>query len=496
MDKLKSFFKKIEIFLVPSPVVGGLVIEDFALQYLELAGKEFLNKNALLRLPPGIVEQGRIKDRTNLIAALKELRKQIREDEEVVNVVLSLPSTIVYVQAFDVPAFAKGDLKETTDLNLRMISPIDFDQAYSGWQRIEDGINNDGRIKFLGAFLQKTIVDEFSDVLKQANFGIATVEFSSLSLIRCLRSSGILSLKDPQVVIHAVSGGINMILTESGSLYFNYFFPWSTADGALTVEGVLKEMDLGLQQMINFYAGRNAVSRVKSVIIVTEQLGDRMSEEINKNHPDLSVKLVPALKASVLLGAAKRGAIRKEDDAEIDLSGPSGFELFREHKILQFGITWKNILTAVFGFILFLFIASLLFVNRLSAMVVSNTFANPADVAAALASLQSQAADFNNLVAANEEARNTSQKYSNVLSGIGASADQLSINIQRVSFNGIGQAGVISGTASSQASALSFKDDLAALPELESLDLPFSSITTGLNGGVSFTINFVLKSLN
>ncbi len=495
MEKLKNFFKKIESVLVPSPSVGGLVIEDFALEYVELSGRGDASvKQALLRLPPGIVESGKIKDRPNLVSALKELRKQIHEDGEVVNVVLSLPSTNIYVQAFDVPAFASGNIKESADLNLRMISPIDFDQAYSGWQRIESGIDDGGRIKFLGAFIQKTIVDEFSEVLREANFGIAAVEFSSLSLVRCLKSSGFLSLKEPQIIVHVVAGGINMIITEKGAMYFNYFFPWMIG-GALTLDEVLKELRLGLQQMLNFYAGRNTGTSVKTAILVTGQLADKISEAMTSDHPDLTVRAAPAQKVNVLLGAAKRGLIRKENDLEIDLSGPSGFELFKEHKILEFAATWKNISISVSGFVLLIFILGFLFINRLSSQVTADTFANPGDVAAALNSLNSEAANFNSLVAANEEAKGVLQKYGPVLSGIETSAGSLSISIQRIVFNGVGRSGTISGTAPSQASASSFKNDLSGLPELSSVDLPFSSITQQANG-VSFTIDFVLSKLN
>ncbi|MCL5006665.1 MAG: hypothetical protein M1153_00750 [Patescibacteria group bacterium] len=498
MDKLKKFFRKIENFLVPSPAVGGLVIEDFALRYLELVPSPRgwqPKKEAILRLPGGIVEQGRVKDRNNLVAALWELRRQISAGQEVLNVVLSLSSTSIYVQAFDVPAFARDGLSEAANLNLRMISPIDFDQAYSSWQRIENGIGGNGRVKFLGAFVQKTIIDEMADVLSQANFGIATVEFSSLSLTRCLRQSGLLSLSEPQIIISATSSGANMMITENGSLYFNYFFPWPLSDGVLILDNVIQEIGVGLQQMINFYAGRST-TRIQSVFLITSQMGEDIVQEINKAHPELTVRLVPSAKANSLLGAAERGLVRKEEDREIDLSGPSGFELFREHRILQFAIAWRNILISVTGFILLLFIGSVLFLNQLSAGTVANTFANPADVASALSNLQSQAASFNNLVAANKEARSSVHQYSPLLAKISVLANSLSIQLQRVSFDGLGQAGVISGTAPSQASTLSFRDGLTATGNMTAINLPFSSIVPISGSQVSFTVNFVLNSLN
>ena len=64
--------------------MGGLQVTNSDLRYLELKfdpkgnqGNIFVTRSAALRLPPGIIEQGRIKDAANFIAALKALRKQI-----------------------------------------------------------------------------------------------------------------------------------------------------------------------------------------------------------------------------------------------------------------------------------------------------------------------------------------------------------------------------------------------------------------------------------
>ncbi|MDE2099737.1 MAG: hypothetical protein KGL39_20965 [Patescibacteria group bacterium] len=498
MSKIQTFLKKIENLLVPSPSIAGLVIDDYSLRYLELSAKQVgVPKNqALLRLPPGIVEQGKIKDRANLVAALKELRKQIRTDGDIINVVLSISNIGVYMQSFEVPAFAHEDLKNAADLNLRMISPIDFDQAYSGWQRIGEGISDSGKAKFLGAFIQKAVIDELAEVLSEANFGIATVEFSSLSLVRCLRDGGYLSLSDPQVVIQTSANGVNMMITESGSLYFNYFFPWAASTGGLTGEAVVSAINLGLQQMINFYAGRGG-TRIASAILITSQLGDKITQGINQNFPGLNLKSLTPAAANVLLGAAERGLVRKEQDIEIDLSGPSGYELFREHKVVQFAVTWRNIVTAVLSFMLLLFIGASVFVDRLAASTTPGASqANREIVSQSLNNLVSQAQNFNGLVAANQQAKGLIANYSPLLSKIGQLASGLSIQIQRVSFQGVGQPGVISGTAPSQAATISFKDDLAGLSQLSALDLPFSSIVPTSDGQVSFTINFNLQNLS
>ena len=86
---------------MPLPSVGGFQITNSELRFLELRQEEKGNLSVArigsLRLPPGIIESGKIKDRANFIAALKSLRDQIvLKDKRVVNVVLMISIGDVY----------------------------------------------------------------------------------------------------------------------------------------------------------------------------------------------------------------------------------------------------------------------------------------------------------------------------------------------------------------------------------------------------------------
>jgi hypothetical protein len=70
---LRNSFQKLLRFLRVRPMVGGLEISDTALRFAEWSGGRWVT--AGLRLPPGLVENGKIKDRDQFIASSRSILK-------------------------------------------------------------------------------------------------------------------------------------------------------------------------------------------------------------------------------------------------------------------------------------------------------------------------------------------------------------------------------------------------------------------------------------
>ena len=82
--------------------VGGLEISDSHLRFLRIIGGKFFH--ASLRLPPGIISEGKLLNRNFLLEALKSLRRQLgAKPNEVLPVIVSLPPASVFTQTFNVP---------------------------------------------------------------------------------------------------------------------------------------------------------------------------------------------------------------------------------------------------------------------------------------------------------------------------------------------------------------------------------------------------------
>lgn len=75
---MKNTIEKVLFFLRARTRIGGLEISDTALRFAYF--KNGALRVAGLRLPPGIVEQGEVKNPEQLVEALKNFRQQIPTD--------------------------------------------------------------------------------------------------------------------------------------------------------------------------------------------------------------------------------------------------------------------------------------------------------------------------------------------------------------------------------------------------------------------------------
>ena len=82
-----------------------------------------------IRLAPGIMEKGVIKDKPAFAAALQELRSKLpaaKRKKRILNVFVAMSSVNMYSQVFTLPVMEGEDFDKAIELNVQMISPVDI----------------------------------------------------------------------------------------------------------------------------------------------------------------------------------------------------------------------------------------------------------------------------------------------------------------------------------------------------------------------------------
>jgi hypothetical protein len=500
-----DFIKKIWIVLVrllsPSKPVGGLEISDTALRFLEFHGDK--PAYASLRLPPGIIEFGKVKDRASFIEALRALHGQITSDpKKTVDTIVTIPANDVYVQAVAITKVAEADLAEAADLNLRMISPIDISTAYYSWQRIlGNGANQDehSQIELLGAFVPRVIVDEFVSAIREAGYSVAAVEFSTLSLTRSIFASKLLKYDLPYLAIHIHPTGIYFIILRNHSLIFNYFAPWGAAQGeerVISVESAKNLVVLETQRVFNFYTSHWG-GQIKNVAIIASTLGPELAAAITSRFSDVEIEVVGGEAATSVHGAALRGLIPRVRDFDISLTSVSVHEAFHAEQILKFLGLWRSITITVFAALLLLFVGSDIYLRNIAARVAVSSGANikQPDVTEYTA-LKAQADEFNKLVKLVANAKAGEHKTAWLIDELGKIAANGNVTIDRMYIQSPDQPVILVAEAASEQSAVDFKNKLGAVKQLSQVNFPLSGITAKPDGSIAFTITFSVTSWN
>jgi|GEM_PF-578880 hypothetical protein len=496
MDNLKTYWAKFIEAFNPNKPLGGLEVSDTALQYLELrGGKKGRATQISLRLPPGVIESGIVKDGARFVAALRMLHKQITPtNSRPIDVILTIPANDVYVQTFNVPTMG-DDISEAADLNMRMVSPIDVNTSYYGWQNIptREANNLSDQVELLAAFADRKVIDEYVKAVQEANYYVAAVESSTISLGRSLYSSGLINKTSPYLVVQFQPAGIYFMILRNNSIAFNFFSPWASIQGqnqTITLDSVKNLMEVEIRRLLNFHSSHWG-GQIGDIALMLPSMRDELLADVKARFPSATVSIIDNERVSAIYGAALRGLVPRSKDTDISLSSVTAHEAYRGDQILQYLEFWRSVVITIFAALLILFMISDFYLNSIANDVSKSKNAGLSQTESEqLAGLETSATQFNSMVSMIAEARSGQIKVSWLIGDINAAAALDNISISRVSLQTSNESGVIIGDASSEDVAADFKNKIAGIPQLSQVQIPFSTITIATNGSVNFTITF------
>lgn len=488
--------------LSSKPQIDGLEISDGGLAYVYFEGET--PKTAAVRLPPGVVQGGKLMDKAAFGEALKTLHAAIAPDsaDKLLKIDCVLPSSAVYTQSFEVPNVGEGKMDETVGLNLQMISPIAVGQANMSAQLIGE---TPDQYELLGAFAEQATVDAFKDVFALAHFAPVAFEFSSLALARIITKTTKIG-PHPVLVLHLKSDGIDLAILRDGHLHFSYFRSWQSVQGsARTIsrelfDGIIVEE---VRKVVNF-----AVSRwgegPNGVLLVAPNFEAEITNLLAANFTLRSTPFVlpsgtPASNFYVALGAAERSRMADVDEPfrTINVGGEGLTRAMAQDQLLSFIVLWRNIVAGALAIVLlaYIFSASFLVGQTQSLANRLNAFNPPAGNTQTLATLSSEAQTFNGLVRGVAAAQAANIPWYAIFNHLLSLANQNQVVLSDVSVTNFTSPVQVSATAPNYATVLQFKNALSADPNFSNVDLPLTQVTTIGNGNVGFNVSFNFTSV-
>lgn len=499
MDKKKivgQFAKWLQKISPPLPV-GGMHISDFSVEFLLLRGGQAFQQS--LRLPPGVVEGGKVKNVGALASALSELRRRVPIDpKKPLSVILSLPIRDVYIQTFSVPQVTEGEFSEAASLNAKMISPIDTANAYYSWQRISEGFTANINVEMLGAFVQKAVVDDFASAIDSSGFGLAAVEFESVSMSRNIAKNGLIGAGVPYVLIYLTAEGLNFVVVRNNVPHFHYFHSWVEIQGdgkAVTVDNFKVAFEDELERVINFYFAHWGGEGLQDALIVTSVLKDEIAKLMSEKFGTLKVLLIDPSSISAAYGAAIRGTVPRSRDTQVSLANLSALGVFQRQQLSNFVRIWKNVFAVSLGFLLLLFVSANVYLRTSLVELQKEKNTNTLGVnLEEYDALREEAITFNGLVSIISEI----QKGGIGVSGLLVKLRDVSggdIRITRIAFNPSDSSIILNGVAPNEGAAVDLKNRIAGVSNFNGVDLPLQNISPTTDG-VSFNMTFKVSSFD
>ncbi len=497
METVRKFLK----LLNPQPPIGGLEISDSYLRAVLIKEKkvDFFS----LKLPPGIVENGRVKNRNALRLMLLNLHAKITpKKKKKIYAVVSLSDGNIYSSLLNLPVIASSGLDEAAKLNLQMASPVDFESVYSDWQLIgEKELGGGNQLEIFGAFIPKQVVDEFESVIEEAGFVTAVVEFPALSLSRVLVKLGEKIAKDKTYLFLRVGGdGLTYGIVKNGNLYFVHFTAWLSAYGTekkINLDSFKKLIVSETRKVLNFHENHIG-GQIEKILVIAPSMIDDILKALAEGVPSIKSEIISldqfkelAISWYSVLGAALRGLVPRFQDNIVSLSSDDTDVKFGNYQTIGFIRIWRNISFAVLAFVLLVFVGLDVFLSSnlddLQKQAGSLSL-NPDSQK--IAELIQQAEMFNNKADLIGSAYMNKSHWSPVFNALLEKFGN-DIMIKRFYLASANSPLIITGEAPSEERILALGEDIKKDSRFSDVQLPLSSIKE--NSKNVFTFNLIFR---
>ncbi len=479
-------------------MTAGLEVGDQVIRLVYYNGKVW--QMYATRMEPGVMENGRIKDRAAVLAAIRDLKEkaQGKKAAKKMNVVLCLSSVESYTQPFSLPLAKDENIDEAVSLNLQMASPLAAEESYSGWQIVERD-EKSFQMHILSAFIDRKVVDEMVDVLYEAGLLVMAVESRALALSRMLREKAAgMGAGKAYVFVDIDNEGIDFLIIRNGTLYFEYAVPWRNImdeKGEVTAAAFETVFAGSMRQVVNFYNQHWADEPLTAIIlsaIALEVNAEKVIAEVAPTVSSVRLTLVMGQPVSsewlTALGCSLRDD-RDEKSHEISLLGEDSEDRFRAERFLHFLRFWRTAVPVALSFLILIFVgANILLLKAEGNTVSAGSGAGGAETSQ-VATLEAQVGNFNQLVGLLAAAESSAPK-SALLSLLADLAAKNEVTVNHMVFQSFTAPISLSGTAPAQDAAVAFKTALTADPHVSAVNLPLTGIQTN-GSSVTFSMTFL-----
>lgn len=496
MVNIRNIFEKLLLFFRVRAAIDGLEISDSAVRFARFDGEHVFT--ASVPLPQGTLASGQVKDQEAFVESLRALHAEIAGSSRrrKINVAVSLSSADIYSHVFSLPFLEGGSLEKAIELNLKMVSPTNMAETYSGWQEVSRDLKI-SKVEVMAAFVQKSIVDEIIRALSEAGFFAHSVEPRALALIRLLRELGMgFDVAASYILVTATEAGFEFLIIRNGQFYFQYFVSWRDVQAEnkeITQEAFDKAVIRSMHQVLNFY-NAHWPERLAGIFVMPTGVEGEITRVIGENFPikilEMAVRLPETAGSEwfVAMGSGLRNKISHSEDYNMSLLGISASKEFRRHQLLDFMRFWRLLIPLALAIVLVLFIGADVFFSRTEQSLGSQASgAVSPDQIKEMRGLEAQAKEFNRSVDLITGILESASPKTGVLDMTQSAFSKNNITVNQISIQE--NAVSVSALALNESQIPKLKKTLEETGAFENISIPFSEIKPTTQG-FSFTVSF------
>lgn len=183
MDLFKRFFPTPKFLMVPS---FGLDISDESIKYIKLIKEKDgirVNCHGERKIPPGIIESGKIKNSRKM----EEILNSLRKEEGMESVRVSLPEEQVYLFNLKLEKSGLENVREGIELSLEEYIPIPAQDAIFDYELLSEDEQN---LKLQVAAIPKNVIEDYLSIFKNSLISAKSFELEAQAIARAVIKKG------------------------------------------------------------------------------------------------------------------------------------------------------------------------------------------------------------------------------------------------------------------------------------------------------------------
>ncbi|MEX0919111.1 MAG: type IV pilus assembly protein PilM [Candidatus Paceibacterota bacterium] len=183
-------------FLAMPPV--GLDISDQSVKFTELEfhhDRGQLTRYGRVKVPSGLIEDGRIVDRDKF----KDILVKFRADNRLSNVIVSLPEEQAFIVHLELPEMKRKELRQSIELQLEEHVPLAATEMIFDYKIIKEPDSRDKNYRVSIAVMPRSMIENYLTILEETGYNPIAFEIEGQALARALiprRQSGVFLITD------------------------------------------------------------------------------------------------------------------------------------------------------------------------------------------------------------------------------------------------------------------------------------------------------------
>lgn len=483
----------------PVEKIVGLEITSSALRAVLLeknkkGGLKITKKS--MSLPQEIIRDGRIVNKKELAAALKQFWQANKNLFRSKYIVLTLPPIFVFYDIMKFPPITQEQIKESIALNINTKTqfPLGADEIYYDWEPVKSKDPTHQEIAV--AFATKEYIKDWMEVCESAGLEPLAFETPAAAVSRAIDN-----FKDKTgVVIRIGKEGIETFIASDNELRFSRFTP---VPALHNLDEFKKFVKNETYKTLNFYKIEHPREpEINSAVIISQlaqqnEVADDLAQHFNVGVQSAHWAHALDIDASyaAAYGAALRGLIKRDNDTLISLMPIGTEETYRKRRLLAYISLWSDIINATSVLMVMVFGGVLFFLNtvgnRINTQIARSSAANA--VNAQIAELENSAQIFNDRVQKLSATEDKIYRWSPLLKKISPALNQKNIIIRGISLPDPHSEIAVSLTAATRDDAIALRKSLEKNEQFESVKMPFLNVLQREN--INLTVNLKMKEL-